>query len=239
MSSDRDERNVDNYNEKSSLIKNTVYNKTTLKKRSINSNNSEHQAQNQNESEYLDHLLTAISDRRSKCHQNASFIIILTVHTLERFAFYGLVCNYILYLNKEPLKWESYNASLMLYILFGLTNITSLFGGWIADSRIGKFNTIAISYFIYIVGYAAFPFLSMNSKRLPGLCFVSNSNTTVDWSNLTRFYDYEQSNLKKFDRSIASESCSWIIIVSVVFIGIGVGFIRANLGPFGADQVKF
>jgi peptide/histidine transporter 3/4 len=40
-----------------------------------------------------------------------------------------------------------------------------------------------------------------------------------------------------FNRTIADESCSWVIIITVVLIGVAVGFIKANLGPFGADQV--
>lgn len=115
--------------------------------------------------QYLDEFMIAINDRRTKCQQNFSCIIILGVHALERFAYYGLICNYILYLNKNPLDWESYNASLVLLMLLGLTNISSCFGGWIADSYLGKFKTIVISFFIYILGYGAFPLLASKGKN--------------------------------------------------------------------------
>jgi hypothetical protein len=76
-------------------------------------------------------------------------------------------------------------------------------------------------------------------KSLPGICFVSNS--TINWNNYTKWYDVldGESTLNRLDRSLGAESCSWIIIISVLLVGIGVGFIRANLGPFGADQVCF
>lgn len=142
---------------------------TALLSNSINENNKINNhisyGAKQDTSQYLDVLLTAISDRRSKFQQNISFIIILAVNALERFAYYGLICNYILYLNKNPLSWESYNASLVLLMLLGFTNISSFFGGWIADSFLGKFKTIMLSFFVYIFGYSAFPLLASKGKK--------------------------------------------------------------------------
>lgn len=56
---------------------------------------------------------------------------------------------------------------------------------------------------------------------------------------MTKWYEVfgGESTLGRVERSLGAESCSWVVIVSVVLIGIGVGFTRANLGPFGADQV--
>lgn len=192
-----------------------------------------HHQQQQN---YLNQLLlTAMNDRRSKFQQQASYLIILVVYTLERFAFYGLICNYVLYLNKQPLYWESFNASFLLFIFLGILNITSVLGGWIADSLIGKYLTICLSFFVYIIGYAAFPFLSYSRSTIPNYC---NSNSSrLDWSNITLGSDGFLAT-RKPDRSIFEETCSWVIILNAVLIGIGSGFIRANLGPFGADQVR-
>lgn len=183
-------------------------------------------------------LLTAINDRRSIFQQNSSYLIILVVYTLERFAFYGLICNYVLYLNKQPLYWESFNASFLLFIFFGILNITSVLGGWIADSLIGKYLTICISFIIYIIGYAAFPLLAYRKNDIPSFCNTNGS--VVDWSviNVT-FNSNGFLGSSKPDRSIIDEACSWVIILTVALIGIAVGFIRANLGPFGADQVGF
>lgn len=144
------------HSETSPLVRNSIYNRKSLKKQTT--------SEQQNERQYLDQLLTAISDRRTKTQQNMAVMIILSVHALERFAFYGLVCNYVLYLNKRPLNWESFNASLVLLLLFGLTNLTSLLGGWIADTRIGKFYTIVISFVIYIIGYCVYPVVASSGN---------------------------------------------------------------------------
>lgn len=198
----------------------------------------------QNQYFYVNQLLTVISDRRTKFQQNFSLVVLLLVNVLERFAYYGLICNYLLYLNKQPLYWESFNASLILFIFLGITNISGLIGGWIADSFIGKYATICFSFFIYIIGYAAYPLLSMSQTSLPGIC--SANSTIADWSliNITTIFKSSDSGANvvdpflKSDRHLFNESCSWVIFLTVFMIGIGVGFVKANLGPFGADQVS-
>ena len=192
-------------------------------------------------------LVNVINDRRSKFKQNASFIILLVVNLLERFAFYGLISNFILYLNKQPLFWESYNASIILFMFFGITYISSLIGGWVADSLIGKFTTICLSFSIYIFGYLTFPYISYDKDEIPNICSYSHTNlnkTTLtqmfSYKNYTQFFTESNRDLSKIsvtDRDLFDETCSWLIILTCISIAIGVGFIKANLGPFGADQV--
>lgn len=195
-------------------------------------------------------LVTAVNDRRSNFQLRYSFYILLAVNALERFAFYGLVCNYVLYLNKQPLFWESYNASLMLLVFLGLTHILSLLGGWLGDSAFGKFKTICLSFVIYIVGYAIFPWLALNESTLPGIClhngtsnvkkdFLKMINTELNsdnvyQNNVNRYNIYKSMHS---NRDISGEPCSWLIIVSALLVSVGVGFTRSNLGPFGAAQV--
>ena len=81
---------------------------------------------------------TQINDQRSKAQKRYSVITILLVNALERFAYYGLLCNFILYLNKQPLYWRSLDANLIAFIFIGITYFTSLIGGWLSDSVFGK-----------------------------------------------------------------------------------------------------
>ena len=137
--------------------------------------------------------------------------------------------------------------------------MSSVIGGWIADSLLGKYATICMSFSIYIIGYAAFPILAYHESTLPGFCNANSS--VVDWTPILNYtLRYSDSNDHFVDRSLTSEACSWVIILTVIFIGIAVGFLRANLGishftlstawwcryllifvqikkgPFGADQ---
>jgi hypothetical protein len=47
----------------------------------------------------------------------------------------------------------------------------------------------------------------------------------------TRWYPLIQTN-------VSSEACSWAVYVALVIIGIGNGAVKANISPFGADQVN-
>jgi peptide/histidine transporter 3/4 len=189
---------------------------------------------------YAIQLLNRIDDSRTRFQQNLSFVLLLVVNTLERFTFYGLICNFILYLNKDPLTWESYNASLILLIFLGITHVSSVIGGWIADAFLGKFPTLFLSFIIYIIGYIPYPLIAYDPNKLPVFCDSNCSlnqmlNLTFAYTEI--HYDKHYNNTMS-ERSIANESCSWIIITSCILTGVGVGFTRANLGPFGADQVR-
>jgi solute carrier family 15 (peptide/histidine transporter), member 3/4 len=181
-------------------------------------------------------LLSAMHDRRSIFKQNASFVILLTVNTLERFAFYGLASNFVLYLNKQPLHWCSFNATQMLLLMMGISYSTGVIGGWISDSFLGKFRTICVSYCIYIIGYGAYPLLAYYQNSVPGFCSMTHPNVTANDGTSSN----SSSHLKESssDADIGEEPCAWVIITSSILIGIGVGFIKATLGPFGADQVQ-
>ena len=93
---------------------------------------------------------------------------ILLTETLERIAFYGIVGNLVLFLNKQPLDWVSYNSMTALFTFTGLSYMTSVIGGWVADSFFGKFKTLLIFFLVYFGGYLFMPFLAMDE------CFICN-----------------------------------------------------------------
>lgn len=192
-------------------------------------------SRDQDEREYLNRLLITNKDQRTKLQQSSSYIIVLIIYTMERFAYYGLICNYVLFLNNQPLNWDTYNAAIILLIFLGLTNVFSVFGGLLADSKLGKFNTILISFLIYLLGYGMFFMLSFNSDGIPGYCGGSSNLSANGFFNQSAMFAHAP--LKK-DRNIGQESCSYIIIISILLNSIGIGFLRANLAPFGADQVR-
>ena len=84
-----------------------------------------------------------------------------------------------------------------------------IFGGWLADSVSGKYNTLFGSILIYFVGTALLPAVA---------------------------YDYSKHIGAKYE---LNEAGKWLfIILSMLFISIGTGGIKANVAPFGAEQVK-
>ena len=64
-----------------------------------------------------------------------------------------------MFLNGEPFHWTTMNATNALFVFTGISYMTSLFGGWLADSTFGKFPTLILSLIVYICGYTFMPLL--------------------------------------------------------------------------------
>ncbi|ESO97977.1 hypothetical protein LOTGIDRAFT_103713 [Lottia gigantea] len=169
--------------------------------------------------------------------QIACGIILFTV-ILERLAFYGLSGNLVLFLNTKPYVWMSYNALTAMFYFFGISYISPLFGGWLADSIVGRFKAILVAFLIYGAGYAMLPFLApvsddiiSTTEPLPEMCLVhhdynaSYNSTPLDITSSTTYNSFE-------------ENCAWLIYIVLTVIAIGAGSVKANIAPFGADQVQ-
>ncbi|TTQ23527.1 Solute carrier family 15 member 4 [Bagarius yarrelli] len=157
---------------------------------------------------------------------------ILLVESLERVAFYGITSNLVLFLNSTPFYWEGTLASQAPLIFMGVTYLVSPFGGWLADACLGKFWTIAGSFVLYLLGMLLFPFVSGENTRL-GLCGEEMAfpvQPAECYSN-----DSLPANVTCPTRQTY---CSPVIYTGLVLVGLGVGAVKSNITPFGADQVK-
>ena len=85
-------------------------------------------------------------------------------------------------------------------------------GGWLADSVAGKFSVILFSGVIYLLGTLMLPLGS-----------ISEDDRHVDWAVSSVTID------KTFKRVI--------YICGLFFVAMGTGGIKANVSPFGAEQV--
>ncbi|KAJ8401083.1 hypothetical protein AAFF_G00390400 [Aldrovandia affinis] len=156
---------------------------------------------------------------------------VLLAESLERVAFYGIISNLVLFLNGTPFFWEGAQASQAPLVFMGVTYLVSPFGGWLADAYLGKFCTIAGSLVLYLLGMLFFPFIADDTSRI-ALCGEETafpvqppecSNGTVP-GNVTC--------------QTRSQYCGPVIYSSLVLIALGVGTVKSNITPFGADQVK-
>lgn len=157
---------------------------------------------------------------------------ILLAESLERIAFYGITSNLVLFLNGNPFYWEGTKASQAPLMFMGVTYLISPFGGWLADAYFGKFWTIASSLILYFIGMLFFPFISNEETRLqmcgeepafpvqPAECLSTNSTPP---SNVTC--------------PIRSPYCGTVVYSGLFLIALGVGTVKSNITPFGADQV--
>ncbi|XP_077995532.1 solute carrier family 15 member 4-like [Glandiceps talaboti] len=172
--------------------------------------------------------------QRSKSHRIAACTAVLFTEGLERIAFYGITANFVLFLNHEPFDWLAQSAASALFFLMGFAYVMSVLFGWIADTTLGRFKTIAFSFIVYMIGFAFLPVLGYASEQdnknfLLKFC----GELSRDWINIKGAKADDLPTWTMFE-----EYCSWAVLLGLFIISIGAGSVSANLAPFGADQVK-
>ncbi|XP_064424200.1 solute carrier family 15 member 4 [Latimeria chalumnae] len=169
-------------------------------------------------------FVSVFENRRLAC------AAVLITESLERMAFYGLTSNLVLFLNGTPFDWEGTQASQALLLFMGITYLISPFGGWIADACLGKFNTIMLSMLLYLFGMLAFPLISSPNTRIT-LCGDISLAPVLDCA-------HQNGSSSNSSCTYQPRYCVPVVFSSLVIIGIGVGSVKSNITPFGADQVK-
>uniref|UniRef100_A0A3B5AA24 Solute carrier family 15 member 4 n=1 Tax=Stegastes partitus TaxID=144197 RepID=A0A3B5AA24_9TELE len=158
---------------------------------------------------------------------------ILLAESLERIAFYGITSNLVLFLNSSPFYWEGTQASQAPLMFMGVTYLISPFGGWLADAYLGKFWTIASSLILYFIGMLFFPFIS-NAHASINLCGEEAAFPVQPAECLST----NSTPPKNVTCPIRSPYCAPVIYSGLFLIALGVGTVKSNITPFGADQVK-
>ncbi|KAK4269505.1 hypothetical protein QN277_022654 [Acacia crassicarpa] len=98
-------------------------------------------------------------------------IFIISVEFAERFAYQGLASNLITYLTNilhQPVATAVKNVNTWV----GVSSLFPLLGGFVADSYLGRFNTILLSSFIYLLGMVLLT-LSVSAIKHTTLFFVA------------------------------------------------------------------
>ncbi|EDO33176.1 predicted protein, partial [Nematostella vectensis] len=139
-------------------------------------------------------------------------LCILLTELCERLTFYGITANLVPFC-EDSLGFKRPMPSTVNLLFQGTCYFIPVFGGWLADTFMGRYNVIYGSCLVYFFGT---------------VLFAAGACTTGDILNIFgKQTKYLSSSLRK-----ASS------IVALVVIAFGTGGIKANVSPFGADQVQ-
>lgn len=134
-------------------------------------------------------------------------LTILLTELCERLTYYSVVANMVLFCT-SVLDMSSDDASVVTLIFAGTVYIIPVFGGYVSDSFAGKYNTILGSGLVYILGLFLLPASAVNYSH---------------------WFDDGQ--------DLSLEARKAYFFLGLVFVALGTGGIKANVGPFGAQQV--
>ncbi|NXD10551.1 S15A5 protein, partial [Nothocercus nigrocapillus] len=102
-----------------------------------------------------------VSQSRSEKNLQAA-ICLLLVELCERFTFFGIVCNMILFCTVK-LGYRNYQAAMVNMCFVGTSMLTPVLVGWLAECLVGRIKLVCVCLFLHFLGtvllpVVAFPF---------------------------------------------------------------------------------
>ncbi|KAJ4849844.1 hypothetical protein Tsubulata_029079 [Turnera subulata] len=150
---------------------------------------------------------------RARLDSFCLLLAVLGVEVAERSAYVGMSSNLITYLT-GPLGQSTAGAAKSMNVWSGTSSLLPLLGAFIADSFLGRFKTIVVASFLYILGLAIMTLLAV-------LPFSSDS-------------DYRSTN---FVGSVSTSSLQMLLFLSALYVvALGHGGHKPCVQAFGADQ---
>nr|XP_056707972.1 solute carrier family 15 member 3 [Euleptes europaea] len=165
--------------------------------------------------------MSPFEGRRSAC------AAVLLVEILERAAFFGIVSNLVLYLNSSNFNWGGSQSSRATLLFMGASYLLSPIGGWLADAYLGRYRTIAFSFLLYLLTACLLPATASPDGRV--LLCGDRSADVVQPSC--------QRGGAECKQQLPSQYCAPIMYTGLLLLALGISSVKANLTPFGADQV--
>ncbi|NXS67562.1 S15A3 protein, partial [Pandion haliaetus] len=153
---------------------------------------------------------------------------VLAVEGLERAAFFGITANLVLYLTSGTFGWGGTQASRACLLFLGASYLLSPVGGWLADVYLGRYGTVALSFLLYLLAACLLPVTMSLDGRL-SVCGQLPAATIRNCS-------WHRGGTCQGQPP--EQYCAPTIYSGLLLLALGVSSVRANLTPFGADQVR-
>lgn len=78
-------------------------------------------------------------------------VCVLLVELCERFTFFGIVCNMILFCTTK-LGYRSHQAAMVNMCFVGTSTLTPVLVGWLAEYLVGRIKLVCICMFLHFLG---------------------------------------------------------------------------------------
>ncbi|NXL37327.1 S15A3 protein, partial [Glaucidium brasilianum] len=165
---------------------------------------------------------TPLKGRRMAC------AAVLAVEGLEQAAFIGITANLALYLTSSTFGWGGTQASHACLFFGGASYLLSPIGGWLADVYLGCYGTVALSFLLYLLAACLLPVTALLDGRL-SLCGQLPADTirNCSWHHGGTCQGQPPELY-----------CAPTIYTGLLLLALGISSIRANLTPFGTNQVR-
>ncbi|KAM9606093.1 solute carrier family 15 member 3 isoform 3-T3 [Morphnus guianensis] len=160
--------------------------------------------------------------------RGAACAAVLAVEGLERAAFFSITANLVLYLTSGTFGWGGTQASRACLLFLGASYLLSPGGGWLADVYLGRYGTVVLSFLLYLLAACLLPVTASLDGRLSAcgqLPAAAIRNCSWHRGGTCRGQPSEQ-------------YCAPTIYSGLLLLALDVSSVRANLTPFGADQVR-
>ncbi|OMO51659.1 Proton-dependent oligopeptide transporter family [Corchorus capsularis] len=135
--------------------------------------------------------------------------------TFERLASYGLMANFMVYLQREY-HMDQVQAATILNSWSGASNLAPLLGAYVSDAYIGKFWTIVIGSFSSLLGMVIMTLTALLSKLRPPSCSLK---------------EQAEGHCQGYNKAQLG-----VLISSLFWLCIGTGGIKPCSIPFSVDQ---
>ncbi|NXC98335.1 S15A5 protein, partial [Certhia familiaris] len=139
-------------------------------------------------------------------------VCVLLVELCERFTFFGIVCNMILFCTAK-LGYRSYQAAMVNMCFVGTSTLTPVLVGWLAEYLVGRIKLVCICMFLHFLGTALLPVVSFPF----GDIYVDRQQVLL--------------TLPKWEQKI-------IFYFALLTASLGIGGIRAIVCPLSAYSLE-
>ncbi|XP_042054463.1 protein NRT1/ PTR FAMILY 5.6-like [Salvia splendens] len=136
-------------------------------------------------------------------------VFIIVIEFSERLSYFGLATSLIIYLTKV-LHYDIKTAAKSVNYWSGVTTLMPLFGGFLADSYLGRFSTVLLSSIVYLLGLIV---LTM-SRVVPALWPCGAAAPCSEPRKIHEVFFF----------------------LAIYCISVGTGGHKPSLESFGADQ---